>query len=265
MTNTIQSLWVGQRLSTLERLSIASHLYHGHPYHLYTYGSVSGIPAGVMVKDAGEILPRSEVEKFRCIANFSDYFRYNLLLKKGGWWCDTDTVCLRPFDLIDEHVFVQEHPYEHPIWINGGYLKAPANSPVMQWLVGQSQSTNWSEMSWADIGPALLTKALERFSLPSYPSAAFNPIPYKDWTIFIKGAAPNIHKDAFAVHLWHEMWRKTGQDPDARYPSKCLYEQLKKHYSVATVPGARGGSTVMARFAGGVRHLKRRFRSAMRM
>lgn len=179
MTNTIQSLWVGQRLSTMERLSIASYLYHGHSYHLYTYGSVSGVPTRVMVRDASEILPKSEISKFRHIANFSDYFRYNLLLKKGGWWCDTDTVCLRPFDLIDEHVFVQEYPYEKHTLINGGYLKAPANSPVMQWLVGQT------------------------------------PI------------------------------------------NELEQDELKGRYGIAP--------TVMARFARGVRHLKRRLRSAMRM
>lgn len=263
MTNIIQSLWVGPSLSTMERLSVASYLYHGHPYHLYTYGAVAGVPPGAAIKDASEILPESEIKKFRNLANFSDYFRYNLLLKKGGWWCDTDTICLRPFDLGEEHVLVQEYPFEQPILLNGGYLKAPAKSHVMQWLVEQSLLTNWSEMAWADLGPALLTKAAERFSLRSYPPSAFNPITYKDWEVFIKGPAPKIHDDTFAVHLWHEMWSRAEENVNAPYPSECLYEKFKRDYGIVALPGAYRAPTVSARIARRVRKLTRRVRSVL--
>jgi len=259
MTNAIQSMWVGESLSTMERLSIASYLRHGHPYHLYTYGHVREIPTGVVVRDAREILPECEIRKFPTLANFSDYFRYNLLLKKGGWWCDTDTICLRPFDMIDEHVFAQQHSYELPIHINNGYLKAPPNSPVMQWLVRQCHLTDWSNMSWADIGPDLVSRAVKHFSLPSYPPSAFNPIPYRDWTTLIEGSAPKIPEDAFAVHLWHEKWRRAGEHGDATYPFDCLYEQLKKRYGIAVL--TRRSPTLRARLARVARLLKRRARS----
>ena len=36
----IQSLWIGQRLSDLERLCIRSFLQKGHPFHLYTYNEI---------------------------------------------------------------------------------------------------------------------------------------------------------------------------------------------------------------------------------
>ena len=35
---------------------------------------------------------------------------------------------------------------------------------------------------------------------------------------------------SFAVHLWNEMWRDSGQDKNAAYDPECLYEQLKKKY-----------------------------------
>jgi hypothetical protein len=245
----------------MERLSMASYLSHGHSYHLYTYGSLAGVPSGIVIRDGNEILPESEIGKFRSLASFSDYFRYNLLLKKGGWWCDTDTICLRPFDLNDEHVFVQEYPYELPILINNGYLKAPAGSPVMEWLVAQTQLIDWSTISWGEIGPALVTKAVERFSLPSYPPTAFNPISYKEWTTFIEGSAPQIPEDAFAVHLWHEMWRRAGEHGDAAYPTECLYEQLKRRYGVSVQPGGHSAVAFGARFTRVVRFLKRSVRS----
>ena len=33
-----------------------------------------------------------------------------------------------------------------------------------------------------------------------------------------------------AIHLWNELWRRSNQDKDARYPAGCLYEQLKERY-----------------------------------
>src|SRR4051812_6131780 len=91
----IQSLWIGARLSTMERLSIASFLHHGHDYHLFTYGPVEGIPPGTVVQDACEILTESRIFQYRdhaSYAGFANFFRYKLLLERGGWWVDTDAV-----------------------------------------------------------------------------------------------------------------------------------------------------------------------------
>ena len=88
----VQGLWVGDRLSTMEQLSIRSFLAHGHEYHLYVYGSVDNVPAGTRVMDARDIHP--EPWDFQSCAIFADYFRYKLLLDRGGWWADLDAVCL---------------------------------------------------------------------------------------------------------------------------------------------------------------------------
>ena len=45
-------LWVGDTLSTMERLSIASFLAQGYEYHLYVYQTVSNVPRGTILKAA---------------------------------------------------------------------------------------------------------------------------------------------------------------------------------------------------------------------
>src|SRR5690348_5090275 len=103
--DVIQGLWVGDRLSTMERLSIASFLALGHEYHLYVYRPVANVPAGTCVKDAREILPESMIFQYRkrpSYAGFANFFRYKLLLDRGGWWVDTDAVCLRALDFADD-------------------------------------------------------------------------------------------------------------------------------------------------------------------
>ena len=56
---TVQSLWVGNKLSRMEIYSIKSFLFNLHfKFHLYTYEKVQGIPKGVIIKDGNSILPK---------------------------------------------------------------------------------------------------------------------------------------------------------------------------------------------------------------
>ena len=99
MSNIIQSLWIGGTLSKMEQLSAKSFIDHGHTYHLYTYGETNNIPEGVIVKDGNEILPENEIFRYKngSVSAFSNYFRFMLLYKKGGYWADTDLICVKPF------------------------------------------------------------------------------------------------------------------------------------------------------------------------
>ena len=111
MNEIIQGLWVGPELSVMEQLSVSSFLRHGHQYHLYVYDDVKNIPAGTVIKDGNEILSASRIFQYKQQASysgFSNFFRYKLLLERGGWWVDTDTVCLKPFDFSEEYVFSSE-------------------------------------------------------------------------------------------------------------------------------------------------------------
>src|SRR6187401_3043571 len=98
----------------MERLAIRSFLANGHSFHLYAYDSIDGLPEGAVVKDGNKILPASQIFTYRegfaqgSPAAFSNFFRYKLLLDRGGWWVDTDVVCLRPFDLEDKRLWSSE-------------------------------------------------------------------------------------------------------------------------------------------------------------
>lgn len=95
----VQGLWIGDRLGVMQRCSIRSFLAAGHPYHLYTYGPVEGVPAGVTVLDANALIPADRIWRYRDYdtpAGFSNQFRYHLLDERGGTWADLDVICLRP-------------------------------------------------------------------------------------------------------------------------------------------------------------------------
>jgi len=79
MPQQIVSLWIGGELGAIERLSLRSFVAHGHPVALYSYGEVTGVPAGVELRDAAALLPHAMAMTLRyangSFALFSNMFR----------------------------------------------------------------------------------------------------------------------------------------------------------------------------------------------
>jgi hypothetical protein len=236
VTDVIQSLWIGPRLSAMERLAIASFLRHGHEFHLYTYGEVAGVPAGTVIRDGREILPEERIFYYRehhSVSGFSNFFRYKLLYERGGWWVDTDMVCLRPFVFETAHVFASEISKGVPT-VNCGAIRAPRGSEAMGWAWEVCQSKDTSTLRWGETGPALTGAAVARFGLDGcvQPPDVFCPLPYYEWDRVLDAAPPELLAEAAAIHLWNEMWRRNGTDKDAAFDPGCLYERLKGTYGV---------------------------------
>jgi mannosyltransferase OCH1-like enzyme len=236
MNEIIQGLWVGPELSVMEQLSVSSFLQHGHEYHLYIYEDVKNIPAGTVIKDGNEILPASRIFQYKqhaTYAGFSNFFRYKLLLERGGWWVDTDTVCLKRFDFSEEYVFSSEIAQGQE-FINSGICKAPAGSAAMAYAWGVCEKKDPDKLVWGETGPRLMAAAVREFSLEKYkqPSDVFCPLGYAEWQKVLDPSVElKLDERSFAIHLWNERWRAAGYDKNASYPENCFYEQLKRRYS----------------------------------
>jgi len=235
MSDIIQGLWIGDELSVMERLSIASFLAHGHPYHLYVYDDVRGIPPGTVLRDASEVLPSSAIFTYKrrnSYAGFSNFFRYKLLLQDGGWWCDADLVCLKPFDFPDEYVFSTEIDQGLEV-INSGAIKVPPHCEIMAYAWNVCQSKDPEQLVWGETGPALMTTAVASCSLESHKKKhdVFCPIPFLDWRDVLEPSRCAVmNEGTYAIHLWNEMWRRAGVDKNGTYDPDCLYERLKARY-----------------------------------
>lgn len=234
----VQFLWTNGKLGTMERLSLASFLKTGHTVHLYTYEDVESVPEGVDVKNGNEIIPQSflDYRKFINHGTFADFFRYKLLLEKGGWWSDSDVIALRHFSFIEDYVFgcMGPYPYQEPdppkkrslrqpprpypekakdwpgAWVCNAVMKAPKNSGVMHYAWNECLKFDPARISWSEqVGPKLLDKAVRVNSLHPYVKNTnyFNFVapeyvknfsdPQFSWT---------FPKEAHAVHLWNDMW-----------------------------------------------------------
>ena len=234
--DVIQGLWVGSRLSAMERMSIASFLHHGHQYHLYSYGPIEGLPPGVTLRDAREILPESMIFRYRdhaSYAGFSNYFRYKLLLDRGGWWVDTDTICLRPFDFEDPYVFASQHGRDGGAIPAASPIRAPAGSDALSYAWEACLSRDPKDLAWGETGPHLVAEILRRFSLDAFrhPRAVFCPIGPAEWTRVVDPDARwQFGESSRAAHLWNELWRREAWDKDRDYPPGCLFETWKRTF-----------------------------------
>ncbi len=235
MLPVVQAFWFGP-VSTMERLSVASFLAHGHGVHVYTFGKLSGLPAGAEIKDASEVLPprsrwrRAVYRDSRgSFSGYSNMFRYKLLLERGGWWVDLDTVCLQPFEFADDYIFATEPDQT----LGSAVFRVPAGSEVMAYAFERCLAMGKEGRRWGAMGPRLLREAVEYCGLTSFAvdPSVFMPVDWPDWKSYLD---PNrdweFQPQTRAVHLWNSLWVKDGRDRNATYPAACLYETLKSRY-----------------------------------
>jgi hypothetical protein len=257
MSTIVQSMWIGTRLSTLERLSINSFLATGHEYHLFLYADLEGVPDGVVVKDANSIIPERELFTVKgSYAAFADWFRHKLVSQTGQFWVDTDIVALREFDFGEDHVFgmedsqranpaVMRFPVDHPL---STFLAdicerpntlVPYDTPktrtrklIRKYLLGNRRGNiKWGEAG----GPVGFTRALEHDGLLSRakPFTYFHPIHYHCWSSLYDRTFENaMHRfdGSYSIHLWNEWSARGAIDKDATFDAGSLIEQLKRKY-----------------------------------
>ncbi len=236
----IQSVWIGDRLSTMERLAIQSFLDHGHPFHLYTYGPLANVPEGATVKCGTEVLAADEVFVYQrgpgkgSPSAFSNFFRYKMLLEKGGWWADLDAVCTRPLEFDEEHVTCAEREPNGTTHIACGLVKSPVGSPVAEYCWDVCRRANKRKLRWGQVGPKLFAEAVEKAGadVRVLEPDAFYPIDYwKTPELVTRTAMPT---GCHSIHLWNSLWKKHDLDPNGEYPADCIYEQLKRRFGVRT-------------------------------
>jgi len=245
MNTVMQGLWIGRSLSTMEKLSIRSYIENGYEYHLYAYDEVSGVPRGAVLKKAEDVLPSSKIFQYRdrkSYAGFSNYFRYKLLLEKGGWWSDVDVICLKPLDYEADYVFASEVTMYGSEVVTSGVIKAPKGSELLKMAWARCDSKDPRKLKWGETGPKLLGELVQEFRLNRYvkSAATFCPIPpHRFYEAILPGRWMEFSEQTCAVHLWNEMWRRLSIDKDEEYAPRCLYERLKNTYLTLTLPADR--------------------------
>jgi|HubBroStandDraft_6_1064221.scaffolds.fasta_scaffold01118_3 glycosyltransferase involved in cell wall biosynthesis len=228
----VHGLWIGQRLSKLELLTIHSFLRHGHEFHLWLYDDLETLlPDNVILENAEEILPHSRIFRRRdtdpetgvgrcSLGSFADLFRYKLLFERGGWWADMDVTCLRPFDFQTDYVF-----RSHRVGVVNNIIKCPPRSMLMKMTYEQAEHEVNENSPWL-LANRTLFENIVRLKLDRFLRADI--CNKEDWLHAIK---PLIEEDRqipeewYAVHWINEMWR-TLQVDGGRYKGRRYVESV---------------------------------------
>jgi len=241
VADLVQGLWIGPKLSSMEKLCIHSFLKHGHPFHLYVYDQVDGVPAHTKLCDANKIVPSSRIffySQHHSCSGFANMFRYKLLLERGGWWVDMDTVCLRTFSFSDPYVFSSESTSAGPnqeagSCPNTGIMRMPPGTEPMRYCWDHCDRADKASLRWGETGPKLFARAVDAYSLAHFMQQphVFCPIPFYEWRrALAPGQEWQFSSETRAIHLWNEMWRRDNCPKDASFDPTCLYERLKTRY-----------------------------------
>lgn len=251
----IQSMWIGESLSKIERGCIQSFLNNDMNYHLYVYNDVKNVPDGVKILDANDVIPESEIVTYKEVngvhhgqggsyAGFADRFRWTLMYRFGGCWVDTDVCCIKKFRTPTERV-AGEITQQSKNQASTQFLHFEPNNSMMKEFYDHCNSIDCSNIQWGDIGPTLINNKIENCAywkgdghykeyLLDYKN--FNPIPFWHWKIFLSESKSDIKKinkikeleDVYCIHLWNEMWRRAGVDKNSDFPSKSFINNLIK-------------------------------------
>jgi hypothetical protein len=235
MFERLNSLWIGEKLSYVEQLTIVSALSVDHPFTLYSYTPerLRNVPRGAEVRDAREVIQYEILERYlngRLAAVASDFFRCAVQAKALGYWVDLDLYFLRPIDFHDDYVF----GWENEKSINGAVMRLPRDCRMLRELC-DIPHTNWKppyygprktalfywsrlitgdvypeNYRWGAFGPAILTHLAKKYSVSKKAKnrSVFYPIRHCE-TFLLYGPPESVNRlltaETRTVHLWRSV------------------------------------------------------------
>ncbi len=147
-------------------------------------------------------------------------FRYRLLNKYGGWWFDTDCVCLKDVSAFIKLTKIKNFVIgETPDQLVNGSVMFFNDKLHMKNLINMvEEKLNNKNINfvWGEIGPYLLTSYIEKNNLSDsiLPPKLFYEIGPEEFHLLFSDN-PKIKKqlekrleESYVSHLWNEMYRR---------------------------------------------------------
>ncbi|CAN5598692.1 hypothetical protein BH10PLA1_BH10PLA1_05790 [soil metagenome] len=115
----VHVVWIGPRLSLMERLTVKLLQFHGHLVNLWGYETIENVPEGTILRNADEILPKKSIFRFTgtplsiipnggigSMSHWSDQFQIKLLHQEGGLYTQLDVAFLQPLNFTSPYAFI---------------------------------------------------------------------------------------------------------------------------------------------------------------
>lgn len=263
---TVASLWIGPELSWIEQICLSSFVRNGHQTILYTYEHVKGIPDGIEVRDAREIMPERAIIYHKMTGSpafQSDIFRLLLLSQTDYLWIDTDALCVKPFEKPDNGYFFGWGTEKTPMLFTG-VLGLPHDSeilremmnlttdeyPIPPWLPKAQQDRlskrkaagnglHVSEMKWGIWGPDALDYFAKKTGECEHAFAGhvLYPLPFRRanwlyWPNYLEQVHDYIKPDTLSVHFYGRRLRNIMSHSQGQPLAGSYIADLIKDYDI---------------------------------
>jgi hypothetical protein len=205
-------------LTQLELTCISSFIKNGFKVYVWSYNHLD-LPENCILKDAAEILDENVFNtRFNnADSSFQDLFRLKLLLKYGGWWFDTDMVCLRnesEFKKLKENKRIVAG-LEDSEWVNNAALyfnDTELLESIIKYIEECMQNVN-GQVIWGYAGPRGLTRFLKEnnmfdLALETY---YFYPVYHGEIDMLFNNDFKSLMrkcKKSYTIHLWNHLISK---------------------------------------------------------
>lgn len=243
----VNSFWHGAELSNIELLCISSFLKSGVQYCLYLYERPANLPAGVIAKNANEIIDCSRMFTYQAgtfnlgsVAGFSNLFRYTLIHERGGWWADTDVCYVNGFASESPEMFFTEPAQGGEFRVATALFKSPPGSAVLRYCLDRFAEKDVTKIVHGETGPSLLTSSVIVHDKQAEVLAGDKVFPIAWWEYDRLFFEEELSIDSFAtVHFWNAMLDSKKLEKNATYTPGSVFEQLKRKYLEIARTGSR--------------------------
>lgn len=251
----VANFFWGGDLTPYEEANFFSFLNNGFNVNVWSYQKLN-LPKEIAIRDANEIISKEFLLKFNQnfqksnMSSFSNLFRYELILKEGGWWFDSDCICLKDVSNFSKLAKNQKFvlALENPDLV-GSSVMYINDKNIAEMLLDETNkriNKNNYKFFWGEIGPYLITDVFKANNLfeKTIKSEYFYKIkPEEFHMLFDPDSTSNVHtllKDSLVCHTWNEMFRKFYIEkkklpPKSSYLSNHITNNVytnSKHYGL---------------------------------
>lgn len=208
------TFWHGGGLSPYELACVLSFRELGHPLSVYSFGPVVGLPDGIPLLDARDIVAPDSMDLFKVngvpsASHFTDYFRFVMFRKTDEIWVDTDIILLKRFTLgLAGNLMGRETTSS----VCTAVLHLDRTDPRLQTMIDRVEALSTKSLVWGDTGPRLLTSVYGVGE--GLPEQVFYPVHFDDYyKVFLpqyRAECEALCGDATTLHLWNNLVVKMG-------------------------------------------------------
>lgn len=224
----VNFFWRGSQFSYLHRLCVLSHIGVGHQCVMWLSGEtptseywIHDLP--VRIEDADEIINVTEfLQSGGNLKTASDLWSFSFLYQRGGLYCDTDAVAIKPFP-EDDWIRVGCVPNSKIDRLSIGVMAAPKGHEVFLNCVNKTKKKWGNVETFADECDNYFGH-----SDSTHDDLLFYPYTWRQWN---RALTDIPIPDVYSVHLYHTMYERNNKVSDKNgYDKKTLLGRIIERF-----------------------------------